>query len=298
MATIAQACACCGSSELERSPAILMPFVAHRVFGWVPVEVTAAWGLRDLALGHAYAVCNTLHCVACGLIFLDLRFDSEELGRLYQDYRGEEYTLLRDRYEPGYASRNQQLLRGGDYVAQVENLLVPLLPAPQRVLDWGGDSGVNTPFRGRLVKHHVLDISNRPLVKGAQRVDAREAREHHYQLVVLSQVLEHVPEPLALLYEVAGVLAADSLLYIEVPFEGLVQQITTGLAGWEDKRHWHEHINFYAETSLRALVVRAGLEVVSLGNLEVDVGNGPVLVFSLVCRLTMAGQASLSSVNS
>ncbi|NNN23771.1 MULTISPECIES: class I SAM-dependent methyltransferase [Pseudomonas] len=288
MAVIAQACVCCGATALERSPAILMPFVAHRVFGWTPVEITEAWGLRDLAPGHAYALCNTLHCPACDLTFLDLRFDGEELGRLYHDYRGDGYTQLRDHYEPGYARRNQHLLQGGGYAAQVEAFLAPLLPAPQRVLDWGGDSGINTPFRGRLSQHHVLEISDRPLVDGAQRVDAHQAREHHYQLVVLSQVLEHVPEPLALLDAVTGVLASDSLLYIEVPYEGLVQQIAAGNAHWQDKRHWHEHINFYAEASLRALVARAGLVVERLGSLEVDVGNGPVRVFSLVCRLATA----------
>lgn len=284
MAVIAQACICCGNRGLDRSPAILMPFVAHRVFGWTPVVITEKWGLRDLHQGHAYALCNTLHCPECDLLFLDLRFNEEELGRLYRDYRGEEYTSLRDYYEPGYARRNRQLLEGGGYSAQVEAFLAPLLGTPQSVLDWGGDSGVNTPFRGRLALHHVLDISDRPLVLGASQVNAEQARAEYYQLIVLSQVLEHVPEPLALLREVVTVLEPESTLYLEVPYEGLLQRLAAG-GQWQDKRHWHEHINFYTEASLRALCRSAGLDILLFGRLEVDVGNGPASVFSLACRL-------------
>lgn len=288
MAIIAQACVCCGQQDLDRSAAILMPFVAHRVFGWTPVEITEQWGLRDLHQGHAYALCNTLHCPECGLLFLDLRFDGEELGRLYRDYRGEEYARLRDHYEPGYARRNRHLLQGGGYVAQVEAFLAPLLGTPQRVLDWGGDSGINTPFRGRLRSHHVLDISDRPLVPGARQVNAEQAGAEHYQLVVLSQVLEHVPEPLALLQKVLAVLEPESVLYLEVPYESLVQNLAAGHGRWQEKRHWHEHINFYSEASLRALVRSAGLDILQFASLEVDVGNGPVRVFSLACRLAAA----------
>lgn len=284
MASIAERCACCGATELEKSPAVLMPFVAKRAFDWDVLEVTAEWGLRDLQPGTAYAVCNSLHCARCELLFLDLRFADEEMGRLYQDYRGESYTRQRDALEPGYAERNKALLQGGGYRDQVEAFLAPLLGEPRRVLDWGGDSGINTPFAGRLEAHHVFDISARPLIDGAQRVDEASLHAEGYDLVVLSQVLEHVPEPLRLLEQVVPVLRADSLLYIEVPFEGLMRKIAAGEAHWRQKRHWHEHVNFFSESSLRSLLARAGLEVEKLGHLEVDVGNGPVQVFACACR--------------
>lgn len=284
MATVATACACCAGVGLDKSPAVLMPFVAKRIFDWDVAEITAEWGLRDLRQGTAYAICNSLHCGRCGLVFLDLRFDEMELGRLYQDYRGEAYTRLRDAYEPGYALRNQALLQGGGYVNQVEAFLAPLLPTPQSVLDWGGDTGVNTPFAGRLREHHVFDISGTPLVAGALRVDAAALQGRSYDLVVLSQVLEHVPEPLALLQQVVPALRDDSLLYVEVPFEGVMQNIANGRASWRSKRHWHEHINFFSEAALRYLLDRAGLQVCQLSILEVDVGAGPVSVFAIACQ--------------
>lgn len=284
MASIAEYCVCCGARELSKSPAVLMPFVAKRVFDWDVVEVTADWGLRDLRPGTAYAVCNSLHCDSCGLVFLDLRFADEEMQRLYHNYRDETYARQRDALEPGYAQRNTTLLQGGGYSAQVEAFLAPLMALPRTVLDWGGDTGVNTPFAGRLEAHHIFDISERPLIDGARRVDGHSLREGGYDLVVLSQVLEHVPEPLPLLEQIVKVLRSDSLLYIEVPFEAHMRKVAAGSASWRDKRHWHEHVNFFSEQSLRHLLARAGLAVEKLGNFDVDVGSGPVQVFACVCR--------------
>ena len=99
---IATHCVCCQGTNLNRSPAILMPFVASRVFGWEPVEITAEWGLRDIRQGFAYPLCNSVQCADCGVLFLDIRFDDAEMSALYADYRGDAYTALRERFEPGY----------------------------------------------------------------------------------------------------------------------------------------------------------------------------------------------------
>ncbi len=66
---IATACPCCGGEALTRSPAVLMPFVAHRAFGWQPVEITPDWGLRTIPTGLAYPLCNSVQCEGCGLVF-------------------------------------------------------------------------------------------------------------------------------------------------------------------------------------------------------------------------------------
>ena len=65
---LATACVCCGSASLDRSPAVMMPFVAERVFGWRPVEITDEWGLRDVPAGITYMPCSTLRCNECGLL--------------------------------------------------------------------------------------------------------------------------------------------------------------------------------------------------------------------------------------
>jgi hypothetical protein len=39
--------------KLLHSPAILMPFLAKRIFNHEPVEITEKWGLRDIPRGIA-----------------------------------------------------------------------------------------------------------------------------------------------------------------------------------------------------------------------------------------------------
>jgi len=85
---------------------MLMPFVAERVFGWLPANIDSTWGLRDVGSGMAYSVCNTLKCDACELLFLDIRFDDDEMNRLYSGYRESDYNRMREKYEPGYTERN------------------------------------------------------------------------------------------------------------------------------------------------------------------------------------------------
>ena len=121
MVSVARHCICCESARLDRSPAVLMPFVAKRVFGHEPVEITADWGLRDLKAGMAYTLCNSLQCADCGVLFLDYRFGDEQMAALYGGYRDQTYTRERDHYEPGYASMAaQDFAQRHAYVADVE----------------------------------------------------------------------------------------------------------------------------------------------------------------------------------
>jgi hypothetical protein len=281
---VAQSCICCASAQLDRSSAVLMPFVASRVFGHEPVRITTEWGLRDLQPGMAYTLCNSLQCQVCGVLFLDYRFTDREMSLLYQGYRDATYTKERDRFEPGYALANQHYQGRADYLRDVEAWLETRVPANPAVLDWGGDSGINTPFLGRSALTHVFDISSVEPVEGAQTVDLASMQTHQYDLVVCSQVLEHVPDPYELLVQLVERLGEQTLLYIEVPREALMREHPgrKDLAG--HKRHWHEHINFYTEESLRALVSRAGLHVQECLTLDIDLGWRKSSIFGLTAK--------------
>lgn len=258
MPRLATRCICCDTQPLDRQPAVLMPFVAERALGWQACEITADWGLRSIPTGWAQALCSTLRCPACACVFLDMRFDGDEMGRLYRGYRGPDYEAQRERHEPGYADRNRRLLAGDEHIPAVEAFLRPWLPTAPAVLDWGGDTGQNTPLRRQASRHDVLDISGRPLVSGARAVRQPQGP---YDLVVLAHVLEHVPEPQALLREVQTALGDSTQLYVEVPFETLMQVCESDAGAWRGKRHWHEHINFFSAESLRQLLQRCGLQV-------------------------------------
>jgi len=259
---IANECVCCGGHDLASKQAVLAPFVAARVFGWRPVEITPEWGLRDLRQGWSYTPCNTLECRRCGHVFLDMRFDDGEMGRLYDGYRGVEYTDLREEFEPGYRQRNKNLTDEDAYVGVVEAFLRPLTPAEPSLLDWGGDTGLNTPFKRDATLHHVYDISEKPPIPGALHVTRDRVAAERYDLIVCANVLEHIPYPATVLEDLRAIMRdPDQLLYIEVPYEELMFNREL-----EDdkriKRLWHEHINFYSERSLLAIVERSGFNVV------------------------------------
>jgi SAM-dependent methyltransferase len=281
---IARHCPCCGGGDLARSPAVLMPFIAARVFGWESVAVTPDWGLRDLKPGWAHSLCATLACDTCGLLFLDMRFDEAEISALYTDYRGPAYTALRESYEPGYNHRNSALNQGYTYIPVIERLLESYLPQDPRILDWGGDTGLNTPFRGRCSLHHVFDVSGKPLVAGAERVDLADIGPASYDLVVAAQVLEHVPEPSDLLLEMRRVVGPETLVYIEVPHEPLMRSALDPEMRRKSKRHWHEHINFFTEAALHRLLERSGFSTMFCRSHAVLAGEQTVSIFSVLAR--------------
>lgn len=286
---IASRCVCCGSTTLHKSPAVLMPFVAHRTFGWAPVEITEDWGLKTLRPGMAYTVCNSIQCGRCSHLFLDLRFDDAEMGALYKGYREAEYTALREHYEPGYAARNATLVAGVPFLPEIEAFLAPHLRHPPRVLDWGGDTGENTPFKHANALLHIYDISAKdtPLVPGARQVGRDEAMAQQYDLVVCSNVLEHVPYPSELIHDMRQAMRPDTVLYIEVPHEGLVRNAGAAApAGLQlQKKHWHEHINFYTEASMRTLLENCGLAIIGLQFLHKADGENQYYVFQIACKL-------------
>ena len=261
-----------------------MPFVAHRVFGWAPVVIDESWGLETIAKGHAYSICRSLLCSACGHLFLDIRFDDAEMRRLYRGYRDAEYVELREHYEPGYRARNAHLREGVPYVPAIEEFLGPHVSPTPRVLDWGGDTGRNTPFARTRTSHLIYDISDVSPVVGARRVAREAVTPADYDLICCSMVLEHVPFPVALLADIRRAMADDTVLYVEVPFETLM--IEHASAPHLHKRHWHEHINFFSRRSLRAALQQAGLVVVAENELAAVFEGRQVHVMQAACRVS------------
>ncbi len=80
-----------------------------------------------------------------------------------------------------------------------------------------------------------------------------------FDLVVLTHVLEHCLDPAAALAQAAARLAPGGRMMVEVPNNGCAGAKAAG-ACW----HWLDvprHLNFFTESSLRALVGQAGLVV-------------------------------------
>ncbi len=281
---IARECICCASSRLSRSPAVLMPFVAYRAFGWEPVMITPEWGLRDVPSGTAYPLCNSLQCADCGAVFLDIRFGDDEMAALYSDYRGEAYTAQRERFEPGYRLRDAVIRQGATHTSLVEAFLAPFVSDRPRILDWGGDTGINTPFKSRNELLHVFDISAKAVLPGVVRVNDAALAPGRYDLIVLSHVIEHVPWPEDLIERVVAVMDPDTVLYLETPFEDVVRESPAARDLAVRKKYWHEHVNFFTAGSLRTLVERCALRVEAMDVIEADGGGKHWHIFSMACR--------------
>ena len=66
---IANKCPCCGGKKIISETAVLMPFIAHRIFDWIPIEIDQSWNLRTIKTGKLYSICKTLGCELCNHIF-------------------------------------------------------------------------------------------------------------------------------------------------------------------------------------------------------------------------------------
>src|SRR3546814_12776610 len=73
------------------------------------------------------------------------------MNSIYSGYREEAYVSLRECYEPGYRERNNRLSQSITYKGDIEEFLSAFVKDQLTILDWGGDTGANTPFAQRRV---------------------------------------------------------------------------------------------------------------------------------------------------
>jgi hypothetical protein len=75
----------------------------------------------------------------------------------------------------------------------------------------------------------------------------------------------------------------DAILYIEVPYEELMLDENAVLP--EDKKHWHEHINFFSKKSLKILIKNAGMEILNIKKLSAKTGGNFSNIFQIACKI-------------
>jgi len=254
-------CPCCESEELKKSSAILMPFMTKMIFDYDLLEVNESWNLYGVPNGVMYMPCKSVQCQNCGFLFSDFRFDDNEMKNLYENYRESKYIEVRDFYEPGYKDKQKNLDVAIGYKKEIENFLSFIKDQPL-VLDWGGDDGKNTPFLDTASKIYIYEWTDKTLLPNCEKIKTTEIKNYNYDLVVCSNVLEHVSCPKSFLEEIVDCMDEETILYIEVPCEDLMIKNDESLELYKIKKHWHEHINFYSKKSLHCLIESCGLEIV------------------------------------
>jgi len=188
-------CPCCGSSNVRMQDAVLAPFFAARALGVNPVKIGIG-EFRDLDPGTSYQPCSSIYCNHCMSVSCSARLSPASMHRYYQGYQDQDFIGMRVMYEPSFAERmkrrtnpNTLRIKGEpcSYVDKVESYYLEATGKrpPSAVLDYGGGSGANTPFRS-LANIAIVDID----ASNAQANDGEIIS--NFDLVCLMNVLEHV----------------------------------------------------------------------------------------------------------
>ena len=74
-------------------------------------------------------------------------------------------------------------------------------------------------------------------------------------------MLEHLPYPHLTLEQIYKVAGPDTVIYFELPYENVQRLNDDGVVALTQKRHWHEHVNFFSRASLAILLEREGFRV-------------------------------------
>lgn len=143
--------------------------------------------------------------------------------------------------------------------------------ATQRLLDFGCGSG-NVVSMANSLGLDAIGVEPDSLArsaaraKGAAVVETLNEAGKEFDRVVLSHVLEHLPDPVATLLTLRDCLTANGRILIRVPNAQSAQAATYGpfWIGYDMPRHlWH-----FCSDTLRRLLAISGLEVVRLTTIE------------------------------
>ena len=215
---------------------------------------------------ETFGAYRVVACQACGVLATWPVPSAEVLQARYNQgyYAGPQAA----RFRHGFAEAAQRLFR-----RRRANALRRRLGGAQgkRILDVGCGRGYTLAWLqrwgadvyGTQIAEAAASVARRHI--GSDRVFVGQLHEARYpaesfHAVCLWHVLEHVPDPQALLREIARILAPEGLVYIEVPNAG----------GWEVKRwgrHWlaydvPNHVTHFTPETLARAASRAGLHPV------------------------------------
>jgi SAM-dependent methyltransferase len=251
-------------------------------------------------------------CRRCEHRFFEHRYDDAEIRKLYADYRGTEYFEARNRREPWYTRRLNEILvarAAGFGVRKAEVAEMLGRHAPPRgygsVLDYGGDRGQYLPegFGNRF----VFDISGVVPEPGVHAFANRDAiGGRRFGAVFNSNVLEHVSDVADVVAHMRSLVEPGGLLFVEVPeehygltlsprdgpagrmlaaalhlpvigtaldFYGTAARVKLGMVPPLAIPRIHEHINYFTVRSLRLALEGEGFRVLQCDRRERSLGK-------------------------
>ena len=280
-------CPCCDSKQLRLTPAIISPFFSRYVLGVeIPPECS-------------YAECESCGFRFFDSRLTDVEVGKLYSGYRGEEYFRERHRVepwYSRKVNEGIGGDPEEILARN---AALEDFLSQHMDMAQvgTVLDFGGDRGQFIP-RALGKQKYVFEESAAVPVEAVTRIASEtELLDRRFDFLMLAGVLEHCSEPLAILQKLRGLAAGpESHFLIGVPYE----QFDVGWLGrgaiyrtyLRLLRHTgplltladfystafrlyrnalpplgvlkcHEHLNFFNERSMTALLARANMEIVS-----------------------------------
>ncbi len=274
-------CVVCEGELRVRATGLVAPFLAQRI-----------WNRKAFSI-------KIVKCSSCGFEFFNPRLEAHEAKLLYEEYRGARYQQMRFQHEPWYTEALNKGLSNETLMASRRHLLDSILSEHtvmaniNSVLDFGGDQGQliqDLPVAEKYV-YDISGVEKRPGIVGLTHF--AECLTRCYDLIVCSNVLEHVSFPRDLVSQMRQLAHPGTLLYLDVPLESpfsftsiakrLAQILIVCLARVRDALSvlrpsalylMHEHINFFEARSLANLAERLDFQVVGVGRYDM---KGPLL---------------------
>lgn len=266
-------CLVCGEQIQGRRKAAAAPFLARRIWDREPFAV------------------ELLECPACHFMFFNPRLDDEEQGKLYAAYRDPQYQQMRQACEPWYTERlNAGLSAPATWKlrkARLEKIFSQHIRqfGIRSVLDFGGARGELIQDLAPAGGAYVYDISSVDPIPGVEKLRSiDECKSRSFDLIVCSNVLEHVAAPREFLAQIAGITSERTLVYMEVPWEAprscpvlakrLLQQallavtrpaLAFSLMRLGTLNLMHEHVNYFSPATLDRLMASMRWNVLASG---------------------------------
>jgi hypothetical protein len=252
-------------------------------------------------------------CADCGFMFFNPRLEPSEEIILYAGYRGPEYQKMRHSFEPWYTEKFNAGLSSPEAWQRRKKLLSSLFRDRLNlggrtfgaVLDFGGDRGDLIADLVPASRRFVYEISGVDLLAGVEPLrSVEECRQHRFDLIVTSNVLEHVGSPCNVIAQIASIASSETLVFNEVPYEcGTDMRIRLKriaqagvLAATRPRLAWqglgpgmlnlmHEHVNYFSPRSLDRLMELSGFKILASGYYDVSDGLlGERMAWSLAQR--------------
>ena len=267
--TCNDSCLFCLSKNITRRISRFAPFLEERMFLFEPKDT--------------YIV----HCNNCDISYSSYRPNEEEMARLYSGYRDENYQKQRQKYEHFYTKEfNENLGHNLSNVNSRKNFLEPIVKRHvntdkiKKVLDYGGDSGQFIPDCFLGAEKYVYEVSNVPTVEGVKNISEKEIESNpDFDFVMCCHVLEHVANPIEVIYKLISYCKNNGYIYIEVPYESV--PFVGGFI--------HEHISMFSKkTLLKIYSLYNNVDIIDIGqkgSLYVLLKKRKVLLIHKLCKL-------------